>query len=73
MTTTLDFKITGRWMVLACFGDKGSCLSIVEGTAARDALLEAMRVAPGSREIRCAPYHGSRPSGTWRYGSTGVS
>ena len=73
MVTTLDFKITARWMVLASFGDKGSCLSIVEGARARDALLEALRVAPGSREIRCAPYHGSRPLGTRRYGSTGVS
>ena len=71
--TTLDFKITSRWMVLASFGDKGSCLSIVEGRGARDALVEALRAAPGSRVIRCAPYHGSRPLGTWRYGPTGVS
>ena len=73
MGITLEFKITDRWMVLASFGDKGTCLSIVEGSAARDALLEALRAAPGSREIRCDPYHDSRPSGTWRDGSTGVS
>jgi len=74
MITTLDFEITStRWMVIADFGDKGRCLSIVDGPVARDALLVAFRAAPGSREIRYAPYHGSRPSGTWRYGSTGVS
>jgi hypothetical protein len=71
MATTLDFMITNRWKVLASFGDKGSSLSIVEGRAARDCLVEALRAA-GSREIRCVPYHEPRPVGMWRRGSTGV-
>lgn len=73
MVNMLDIKVSRSWMVLASFGDKGSCRFIVKGPVARDALLGALLAAPGSREIRCAPYHGSRPSGTWRYGLTGVS